>query len=326
MGTGSVTEAATRGQPTLPLIDIAPLRSRGPGEKAVVEAIDRACRDVGFFYVTGHGVDRAIVDAAFVAARGFFHLSEAEKCEVLATRDHYRGYFPAGIFAPREAEGPPDPYQQFKIQMELAPGDPDVAAGKPLHGPNRWPVSPPGFRSAVTAYFNAMRDLGDDLLQGFALGLGLDRDRFMKHFTKPLSPVSLLYYPPRGAAEVAPFGVHPHKDDDAFTILVQDDAGGLQVERRDGGWMDAPPLPDAFVINIGNMLETWSAGRYVSTPHRVVQTNSAERLSMPFFAVPDFDTEICPVIGETPPSDAPLHVGRHMVAAYDGNWARRGDD
>ena len=262
-----------------------------------------------------------LIDEAYREARAFFRLDDAQKMEVMATRDHYRGYFPSGIFAPRETDGPPDPYQQFKVQLDLGPDDPDVAAGRPLHGPNLWPRALPGLRGAVTAYFDAMRCLGDDLLRGFALGLGLEEDRFLRHFAKPLSQVSLLYYPVPDRTGTSASGLHPHRDDDAFTILIQDEAGGLEVERRGGGWIDAPVLGDAFVINIGNMMEAWSGGRYVSTLHRVVQRRSAERLSMPYFAIPDFDTEISAVVGEPSSQTGMLHVGRHMMAAYDGNWA-----
>jgi len=168
-----------------------------------------------------------------------------------------------------------------------------------LHGPNLWPDLP-GFRQAVLDYLDTMSALGQALMRGFALGLGLPEHYFAEHGTAdPLLLLRFFTYPTRPAPEDldVQWGVGEHTDYGLLTMLWQDDVGGLQV-RADDGWVDAPPVPGTFVCNVGDMLDRMTGGRYRSVPHRVtVNTSGRDRLSIPLFFDPDFDTRIEPVPG-----------------------------
>ncbi len=209
---------------------------------------------------------------------------------------------------------------------EIPADDPLVLAGGPLYGANTWPRGQPEFRQAMVRYWAAMTELCDDLLGAFAIALGLDETALLPYFDKPLSNITLLHYPPEPpATDPDQMGIHPHRDSDAFTILLPDPVGALEVRRRDGAWIKAPTIPGTFVVNIGNMMECWTAGRFVSAPHRVVDRTGAERYSIAFFAIPAYDTVIRPppvgrARGERT-AEGEIRVGPFLQEIYASNWA-----
>ena len=184
-----------------------------------------------------------------------------------------------------------------------------MRAGLPLHGPNLFPRRPSGLRDAVLAYLEAMRTLSQDVMRGVALGLGLDADWFARELTRdPVVLFRIFHYPP--ASEPAhrdAWGVGEHTDYGLLTVLLQDATGGLQV-RTPTGWIDVPADPDAFVCNVGDMLERMTGGRYRSTPHRVAQSRRATAVSRSrSSSIPD-GTPKCmpfPMWPATPAPDAP---------------------
>ncbi len=280
----------------LPIIDVSPLVTRGDGQEAVASAIGRACTERGFFYVIGHGVSRDLQGRLEELSHRFFALPEETKLEIrmgLGGRA-WRGYFPVGD---ELTSGKPDVKEGLYFGAELAEGDPRVRAGLPLHGPNLFPSAVPGFRETVLDYMSALTGLGHALMRGVALSLGLApeyfRDRYM---TDPLTLFRIFHYPP---VETEPagedrWGVGEHTDYGVLTILKQDDVGGLQVESP-SGWIDAPPVDDSFVCNIGDMLDRMTRGIYRSTPHRVRNVSGRDRFSFPFFFDPGFDARIEPI-------------------------------
>ena len=165
------------------------------------------------------------------------------------------------------------------------------AAGVPLHGPNLFPRRPSALRAAVLEYLDTMTQLGHAVMRGVALALGLAPDWFAHELTAdPTILFRIFSYPPT-ARDEDEWGVREHTDYGLLTILGQDDTGGLQV-RSTRGWIDVPPDPDAFVCNIGDMLERMTGGRYRSTPHRVRNTGASTRLSFPFFFDPGWEAEV----------------------------------
>ena len=286
---------------SLPVIDVGPLvRGGTDGDAAAVaRAIDAACRDNGFFYVVGHGVDPALQARLEDLARQFFALDDDEKSAIAMVHASraWRGWFPVGG---EVTSGIPDLKEGLYFGAERPPD------GRPLHGPNLFPARPAGLRDAVLDYLAAMTRLGHALVGGMALGLGLDRDWFDRHLTAdPLILFRIFHYPPEPAGsggKAQPdrpregWGVGEHTDYGLLTILRQDQTGGLEVRARDG-WRDAPPIPDSFVCNLGDMLERMTAGRYRSTPHRVRNTSGVGRLSFPFFFDPAWDADVRPVPG-----------------------------
>lgn len=282
----------------LPVLDVGPLvggDGADPGTRArLARAIDAACADVGFFTIVGHGVDRSLRRRLDRLARAFFALDDNTKAAVAMERGGraWRGWFPVGG---ELTSGVPDRKEGLYFGAELGDDDPRVRAGVPLHGPNLFPAEPPGWRDAVLAYLSALTSLGHSLMEGIALALGLDEGWFGHHLTEdPLVLFRIFHYPPSPVGPASPpeeWGVGEHTDYGLLTILGQDGAAGLEVHTHQG-WIDVPAVPDAFVCNLGDMLERITGGRYRSTPHRVRASTSSSRLSYPFFFDPAWDAEI----------------------------------
>jgi isopenicillin N synthase-like dioxygenase len=314
---------------SLPVIDLAPLRAgNDSAARRVAQEIDTACREVGFFYVVGHGVDPSLLSRLDQASRGFFALDDEEKAEIAMERagTAWRGWFPLDG---ELTSGVPDHKEGLYFGAELGPDDPRVRAGTPLHGPNLFPRRPPELRAAVLDVMGAMTGLGQLVLSGMALGLGLERSWFVDHLTAdPLVLFRIFHYPPTdpagpaGPEDGARWGVAEHTDYGLLTVLAQDDSGGLQV-RTPQGWIDARPIEDAFVCNIGDMLERLTGGLYLSTTHRVRNEGHADRLSFPFFLDPGWSAVVdrLPIV-ERPPGDggAARRWDRTSVHGFTGTY------
>lgn len=308
---------------TLPIIDVAPLARDDAAARNVAAQIGTACRDTGFFYVVGHGIDPQLAERLEALAREFFALPLDEKLRIAMARGGraWRGYFPVGG---ELTSGIPDDKEGIYFGAELAPDDPRVAAALPLHGPNLFPERP-DLRATVLAWLDAMTALGHTVMRGIAMSLGLEPDYFRARYTgDPLILFRIFNYP--GTESRAPgdgrWGVGEHTDYGLLTILAQDDTGGLQVRSR-RGWIDAPPIPDAFVCNIGDMLDRMTRGLYRSTPHRVLNASRRDRLSFPFFFDPNFDARVQPI--ETLEIDAfvddrETRWDRASVHEFDGTY------
>ena len=304
----------------LPVIDIS--SSGAPGE------IDRACRDTGFFLIAGHQVPSADLIALDEAARAFFARPAPEKAEVAMTRGGraWRGWFPEGG---ELTAGRPDRKEGYYFGTDLPADDSRVAGGLLLHGPNLYPAHPPSLRPSVDRWMAEMTDLGHRLLGLIALGLGLEADWFRRRLTaEPTVLFRIFRYPADGHVVVDDddedqWGVGEHTDYGLITILAHDGAPGLQVRSR-SGWIDVPAVPDTFVINLGDMLDRMTQGRYRSTPHRVRRTvGSRDRLSFPFFFDPGWDTEIGPIPfpdDEPAPDDADTRWDGASVHTWTGTY------
>ncbi|MET8865264.1 2-oxoglutarate and iron-dependent oxygenase domain-containing protein [Nonomuraea sp. NPDC004580] len=280
----------------LPIIDVSPLVTGGPGGEAgkkagkgaVAEAIGAACRDSGFFYIRGHGVPAELIDRLDAAARRFFALPDEVKNEIAMERGGraWRGFFPVGG---ELTSGRPDLKEGVCFGAEEPPGP------RPLHGPNLFPAQVPELRAAVLDYLDRMTEVGQAVMAGVALSLGLDEDYFRTGYTAdPTILFRIFHYPPGAPDDPETWGVGEHTDYGLLTLLLQDANGGLQVHTR-SGWVEAPPLEGTFVCNIGDMLDKLTGGRYRSTPHRVRNRSGNERLSFPFFFDPGWDSEVPPL-------------------------------
>lgn len=211
-----------------------------------------------------------------------------------------RGYFPLdGELTLNK----PDRKEGYYFGSQLEKTHPKVLAGEPMHGPNKWPDATvfPNFDKLILEYMDALTNLGHILMGSIAIGLGLDENFFREKFTaEPFTPFRLFYYPkdPRNLGEEEGderWGVGEHTDYGVLTILLQDDCGGLQVKNRDGVWIETPPVPNSFIVNIGDMLEIWTCGLYRATPHRAKNMSRRDRISAPFFFDPNFDCMIEPL-------------------------------
>ena len=308
----------------LQIIDVDALVRRAPERDDVARRIGEACRAHGFFYVTGHGVDPALVAELEAQSRRFFALDEASKLRwpmSLGGRA-WRGYFPLGG---ELTSGLPDWKEGLYLGSELPDEHPLVRARTPLHGRNLFPDLP-GFRETLLAYMQAVTALGHRLVEGIALSLGLESDYFARRYTAdPLILFRLFNYPSRPVptGTDARWGVGEHSDYGLLTMLLQDDVGGLQV-KTPGGWIDAPPVAGTFVCNIGDMLDRMTGGLYRSTPHRVaINRSGRDRLSFPLFFDPNFCSRVERIQGLThrpPVDDAAERWDRANVHAFNGRY------
>ncbi|MGH7766389.1 MAG: isopenicillin N synthase family dioxygenase [Candidatus Binatia bacterium] len=277
----------------IPVIDIAAL-VRGTEQRHEVAAeINRACRDFGFFYIVGHGVDEGLQRRLEEVSRQFFAQDLETKLEIRMSRGGraWRGYFPVGG---ELTSGRPDLKEGIYFGAELSGEHPSVKAGTPLHGGNLFPAGMPQSRDVVLAYMAAMTRLGHTLMNGVALSLGLEGSYFADRYTgDPLILFRIFNYPPP-SENTGVQGVGEHTDYGLLTVLKQDMFGGLEIKTK-SGWMAAPPLPNSFVCNIGDMLDRMTGGLYLSTPHRVRNEAGHDRLSFPFFFDPNFNAEVRPI-------------------------------
>jgi len=298
---------------SVPIVDISGLRSPNRVDRdAVAAEIGTAAREVGFLYVSGSGIDEALFDRMLAATKEFFALPVEEKMRsyIGLSRCH-RGYVPTGEEGVEA--GTPDLKEAFDTALDLPADDPDYLAGNPMLGPNAWPALP-GFAEAVTAYYDAILEVGHLLLRAFALALGEDPDVFARHATKTPSQLRLVHYPYDPDAEDV-LGIGAHTDYECFTLL-KPTAPGLEVLNGAGEWIDVPPVDGTFVVNIGDMLELWTNGAFVATSHRVRKVVE-ERYSFPLFFNVDYDTEVKPLpqFASTDDKARPtLRAGEHLFA------------
>lgn len=304
----------------LPVIDLEALRQGTVAERrAVAGALGAACRETGFFCVSGHGISAASRGSLFQAAREFFGLPVERKNELSIARSrHNRGYVGIGT---ERLQALPDRKEAFNIGLDLPPDDAEVLAGRPLRGVNFWPDLP-GWRQTMLAYYDQCLEIGRTLHRGFCLDLGLDEDFFVAKLVAPAAVLRLLHYPAREPLMADAPGSGEHTDYGNITLLAIDGVAGLQVRRRDGTWIEVDDTGELLLCNIGDCLMRWTNGEYVSTPHRV-RIPTVERYSIAFFLDPNPDAIVDPSLArphETP-RYAPISVRDYLMsrltATYD---------
>jgi isopenicillin N synthase-like dioxygenase len=311
--------AATADFSQIPIINIQELVAGNEGRHAVAERIGAACRESGFFYIVGHGIELELQKHLQDLSRQFFAQDREGKLRIrmaLGGRA-WRGYFPIGK---ELTSGRPDQKEGIYFGTELALDHPLVRASTPMHGPNLFPEEPPGLRGTVLEYMAALTQLGHRLMAGIALSLGLEESYFADRYTRePLTLFRIFNYPV--PPEPSAWGVGEHTDYGLLTVLLQDDAGGLEVRSR-SSWVAAPPIPDSFVCNIGDMLDRMTRGRYRSTPHRVRNPAPRPRLSFPFFFDPNFFAPVRPIDppGWKTPDDRAERWDQASVHEFQGTY------
>jgi len=300
----------------IPEVDLADW-SADPVEFA--HRVRQICHEVGFFQLVGHGVDADFIERHIRHQQRFFALPEATKATIdKALSPHFRGWERVGA---ELTGGLPDLREQLDLSTEHPVRglqlDPPYLR---LDGPNQWLADDvlPGFRAHMAAYFQRLAAVADTLLAVFSVGLGLEPDHLRSVFgERPLSFVKLIDYPPTPPDGA---GVNPHHDAGFLTLLLQHDAGGLQVCNPDGEWVDVAPRQDAFVVNIGEMLQEMTGNYFVATTHRVIADEA--RQSSAWFHGPDLTTRLDPLPLDASFSDAVAASARHASAGF---MARRSE-
>jgi isopenicillin N synthase-like dioxygenase len=305
----------------VPLLDLAPL-NRGGDLQGLAKELRRVCETIGFFYVANHGVPKQVVDGVFDATRRYFDLPHEKRMELRIDERFRRGFMPQGI---NQHPGyAPDLKESWEYALDLPLEDPDVQAGLPLHGPNRWPADLPWLRTAAEAYFDETMALGKRMLRVFALSLDLEEDYFLQFTKKPMVQTRLFHYPPQPpqgeVSDSKQLGVAPHSDYGMMTLLTQDPIGGLELKKRDGEWIGAPWIEDTFVVNLGDLMKVWTNDVYVSNLHRVVNRTGRERYSIPTFFNLDYGALVACLptcqSAANPPKYAPIRSGDYLVGRF----------
>jgi isopenicillin N synthase-like dioxygenase len=273
---------------SIPVIDISDLHA-GNFTAEIGKALHETSQQLGFIYVKGHGIPANVIDKARDSAYRFFR-SDTKQKSTIAISPKHRGWLSPGD-AKMQDHLKPDLKESFVWGYQdsngIAPSD------HPLRGPNQWPSFIPELEECAMDYFRRAQHVAHLLMRGFAAGLNLDDDLFLKTSNRPLSRASFVYYPPQPESLGEDrFGVGPHTDFGVLTVLCQDSVGGLQVQTSDGEWIEAPPIDGTLVVNVGDLLSRWTDGAYKSTPHRVINKSGRERLSLVLAFDPNPETLI----------------------------------
>jgi isopenicillin N synthase-like dioxygenase len=298
----------------LPVIDM-----RGFADcdfERITTEIAKACRTVGFFYVVDHGVAPDLTRAAFAESRAFFAQPVATKAALAIERVGGNRRYSGLLHEALNAKAGADLKEAFNIGLDLAPNDPDLIAGVPFRTLNVWPDAP-GFKATLLAYFDACSGLANALHRAFASDLGLPFDFFRDKLDRPMATLRLLHYP--ASSSEGEVGAGEHTDYGNITLLATDDVGGLEVRTRSGDWITAPPIPDAFVVNIGDCLMRWTNDDYVSTPHRVVNRSGRERYSIAFFFDPNPDALVEAIPSCGAPRYPPILAADYLKQRLDAS-------
>jgi isopenicillin N synthase-like dioxygenase len=317
---------------TIPVIDVGPAFRGEPGalERAAAE-VRRASEEIGFFYLAGHGVPQAIVDAAFAASREFHAMPVDEKLK-LRINENNIGYLPVMESIQNASQvhkaTRPNYNESFFISHDRGPDHPDVKAGLPLRGMNQWPDGHDAMRTAMVRYFKTMEAVGERLLPILARALDLPADWFTRSFQDEAHVnLRFLHYPPQESDDDEQFGQGPHTDNSFITMLAREDVPGLAVGLRSGEWLAPPVIEGTFLVNLGNMMKRWSNDRFLSTPHGVLNDSGKDRYSIAFFYSPNVNATIdcvptC-VSADNPPRYEPAVYRDLVLKFYNANYFHR---
>ncbi|MER9726880.1 isopenicillin N synthase family oxygenase [Mesorhizobium sp. M0155] len=267
-------------------------------------------------YIKNHGISENLLDDTFAQARAFFKLPIKEKMKFHISNSGValRGYIE--IFGENTD---PSKTRDLKECFDIGPERPSVES--PFFGPNQWPAILPGFREAVFTYHEAMKELSIKILKGIAISLDLPSDFFEPRMRNPITTQRLQRYPSQaGLVDERIIGIGAHTDFGNLGFIAQDSVGGLQVMNRNGVWIEGTPIPNTFVVNIGDLLQKLTNDVYLANLHRVVNTSGRERYSIPFFIDADPDAVFAPLescVSEANPAQyQPITCGAYKFGKY----------
>lgn len=328
-----MTTTATAILKQVPIIDIAPFLD-GSDKAGVARAVDRACREIGFLVIAGHGVPADLIEKTRAAGRAFFDLPLAEKMKVARPAPGVtRGYIGLEGESVGRSRDPNATAGDLNESLMIGPVDlPEPAyAFAPAAGthfaPNLWPDRPADLKPVWTDYYRTMGALAENLMRIFALGLGLDEHYFDTAVDRHISRLRVRNYPaPTVSPQPGQIRAGAHSDYGSLTILcTEDKPGGLQVFNSDGEWVDVPFMPDTFIVNIGDLMARWTNDAWVSTLHRVVNPPldagaESRRQSLIFFHNPNYDAPVACIPTCVKPGEAPKYPpttsGDHLAKLF----------
>ena len=296
---------------TIPIIDLGPYLAGEAG------ALDRTAKElrfalteIGFYFIVNHGVPRQQINDVFAEVKRF-HDQPVEKKLTLKIDQHSTGYLPMRGNTLRtstiQTGTKPNLNEAFFVKRELAADHPDVLSNRRFRGLNRWPDGLPGFRETVLAYCSTMERLVHKMVRVYARALDLPAEYFDAAFQDPQYSLRMTHYPPQDGPVTDEFGLAPHTDTSFLTLLAPNDVPGLSIRTQSGKWIEAPAIPDAYVVNGGQMLQRWTNDLFLATPHRAINQSGGERYAIPFFCDSNIDWPIAAVPTTVGPDRPPKY-------------------
>jgi isopenicillin N synthase-like dioxygenase len=285
----------------IPTLDIAPYLNGKPGSRETVAAhLGEISKTVGFFYLKGHGIPQELIDGVFEQSRRFHALPAETKKKIpyFETGSFRSGYQPCFKDEYQRtniniiANAKPNLVAKFSINREGGSGGLSMTDEQRHARINVWPENLPGFKETLLDYHGRIEKLGRQFLPLWATSLKLSPDHFDKFFATPHLTMSLLYYPPQKEVGDRQYGIAPHTDNALMTFLAQKNVSGLAVRMPSGRWRAVDIVPGALLVNTGNLMVRWTNDEYLSTKHRVINTNTVDRYSIPVFFGPSGDAPI----------------------------------
>ena len=320
-------------QAQIPIIDVGPYLAGKVGTlKTLASQIKNACEQVGFFYISNHGVSENLINNAFKQNRRF-HDQPIEKKRRLKIDQYNVGFLEINTSTQAHSTvhkaTKPNQNESFFISHDRPSDHPDRVNRVPLRGGNYWPEDLPGFREGVMEYFRALNNLGQRLLAPFAVAMGQEPDAFEELFSNENHAVlRLLHYPPT-KLEDNDFGAGPHTDNSFLTILARMEVPGLAIKLPSGEWLAPPLIENTFLVNIGNLVKRMSNDAFLSTPHGVIVEGDRDRYSLAYFHSPNpyrtievLDSFVSPSI---PPNYESALYAELIKEFFAANYAHQND-
>jgi isopenicillin N synthase-like dioxygenase len=295
----------------IPVIDLGPYLADAPG------AIDRvatelrfALTEIGFYFIVNHGVPPALVREIFRQAERF-HAQPLERKLAVKIDKHNVGYLPMKGDTLRTSTvatvTKPNLNEALFVARDLPADHPDVLADRRFRSANRWPSDLPGFRDIIVDYCDTMERLLKKLVRLYARALDLPLEYFDGPFKEPQYKLRMTHYPPQEHTPEDEFGIAPHTDTGFLTLLAPNDVPGLAIRTQAGKWIEAPSIPDAFIVNGGQMLQRWTNDTFLATPHRAINRSGGERYAIVFFTDSNIDWPIAAVPTCVGPDNPPKY-------------------
>ncbi|KAI0021825.1 2og-Fe oxygenase family protein [Xylariomycetidae sp. FL0641] len=311
----------------IPTVDIAPYLSDPSSAAAgrVVDEVREACVTSGFFQIVNHGISRDLQQAVLRVSEAFFALPFEEKRKLQHPTLKNRGYELIGSQALQEG-ALPDLKEGFYVGNDIPAADARSRAHPHLIGPNIFPPGLPdeAMKVPTETYYRDVFALSCRVMEILARGLPYGDDIFVPFTSNdPVCSIRLLHYPPQASTDARQLGAGAHTDFGAITLLLQDRSGGLEVyDRAADAWVPVHPDPDAYVVNIGDMLAMWTKNVYKSTVHRVINRSRQDRYSVPFFFDGNTDVKLTPFDGSEPIDGVALTAEEHMLERFGTTFGR----
>ena len=304
----------------IPKIDISEIEEK-EFSRTLLQDFFSAYNKYGFGYIINHGIEKTLIEQLFQVSKQFHSQPLSEKMRVALDHNH-RGYIAINTSTDVNSKladvKKPNQSESFMMMREDKSELPDVY----LSGPNQWPKLE-NFKEVLEKYTCNMTKLGRNLMRLALLSSGVKDLSVMHSLDTPTIWLRLLHYPPISKNSPSDlYGSAPHTDFGCLTILAQDEIGGLQVQTREGEWIDVPKLEGSFVVNVGDMLSRYTNGLLRSTPHRVINKSGKERFSCPFFFDPHTNAVVQPLKGTGKPKFSPIKFGEFLREELEASYEK----